>query len=100
MGYIDPNHIDNVAYKEEGEVVFSEDEDAPLESSNTNKNWSPVAIVHRFIQRSAQRAVREQLTGVYACLVAPPNPNPDPAHNPTVATAAAAADAFEAWEIQ
>jgi hypothetical protein len=38
----------------------------------------------------AERAVEEQLAGVYACLVGLPNP-PDPRNIPTAATAAAAA---------
>ncbi len=63
---------------------------APFEFSNTNKqSHSPIAIVKQFLQRSAQEAVQQQLAGVYASLVGPPNP-PDPRNIPAAATAAAA----------
>jgi hypothetical protein len=70
-----------------------------LESPNTNKNWSPIAIVLQFIQRSAERAVQEQLAGIYACLAGPPNPNHDPDNIPMAATAAAAANVEGAGEF-
>ncbi len=92
MGDIDPDHIDNDAYKEEGGIVFLEDEGTSLKSPKP-KDQSPIAIVHQFIQRSAERAVQNHLARVYACLMSPPNADPD--NIPTVATAAAAAVAME-----
>ncbi len=66
MGFINPNQIDEDAFEEDRRPLFLEDEAAPLESPNTNKIRSPIAIVRRYIQRSAERAVQEQLAGVYA----------------------------------
>jgi hypothetical protein len=77
MGFINPDEIDPDAYEDESELV-------PAKQSR-----SPMAIVKRFLQRSAQEAVQQQLAGVYASLVGPPNP-PDPRNIPGAATAAAA----------
>ncbi len=94
MGFIDPNQIDEDAFKGDRRPLFLDDEAAPLESPNTNKIWSPTAIVRQYIQRSAERAVQKQLAGMYACLVGPRNPDPD--NIPTVATAGAGAGAAAA----
>ena len=86
MGFMNPDEIDPDASEDE----YTELDRAPFESSNTNKqSRSPIAIVKRFLQRSAEEAVQQQLAGVYASLVGPPNP-PDPRNIPAVATAAAA----------
>ncbi len=42
MGFINPDYIDKDAFEEEG----SDEHHAPLESpKDTDKNWSPIAIV-------------------------------------------------------
>ena len=86
MGFINPDEIDPYAYEDESIEL----DPAPFESTNTNKqSRSPIAIVKRFLQRSAQEAVQQQLAGVYASLVGPPN-HPDPRNIPAAASAAAA----------
>ena len=60
-----------------------------LSLSLPNKLLTNIAIVKRFLQRSAQEAVQQQLAGVYASLVGSPN-TPDPRNIPTTATAAPA----------
>ena len=74
MGFMNPDEIDPDAFEDD----YTELDPVPFESSNTNKkSRSPIAIVKRFLQRSAEEAVQQQLAGVYASLVGPPNP-PDP----------------------
>ncbi len=63
-----------LAYEDESELV-------PAKQSR-----SLIGIVKQFLQRSAQDAVQQQLAGVYASLVGPPNP-PDPRNIPGAATA-------------
>ncbi len=45
MGFINPDQIDEDAFKEDRRPLFLDDEAAPLESPNTNKILSPIAIV-------------------------------------------------------
>ena len=84
MGFIDPDAIDPEAYEDVAPVL----DPAPF-LPTTTKNRSPIAIVKRFLQRSAQEAVQQQQAGVYASLIRSPNP-PDPTNIPGAATAAAA----------
>jgi hypothetical protein len=84
MGFIDPDAIDPEAYEDVAPVL----DPAPFKPTTT-KHRSPIAIVKRFLQRSAQEAVQQQLAGVYTSLVGPQNP-PDPRNIPAEATAAAA----------
>ena len=86
MGFIDPDAIDPEAYED---VIAQPELDPPPFEPTTTKNRSPIAIVKRFLQRSAQEAVQQQLAGVYASLIRSPNP-PDPTNIPGAATAAAA----------
>jgi hypothetical protein len=86
MGFIDPDAIDPEAY--EDVVAEPELDPAPFDPTKT-KNRSPIAIVKRFLQKKAQEAVQQQLTGVYASLMGTPHP-PDPTNIPGAATAAAA----------
>ena len=64
MGFIDPDAIDPEAYEDVAPVL----DPAPFKPTTT-KHRSPIAIVKRFLQRSAQEAVQQQLAGVYASLV-------------------------------
>jgi hypothetical protein len=92
MGFINPDEIDPDAYEDESIKL----DPAPFESTNTNRqSHSPIPIVKRFLQRSAQDAVQQQLAGAYASLVGPPNP-PDPRNIPAAATSAAATTDFVA----
>ena len=84
MGFIDPDAIDPEAYEDVAPVL-----DPASFKPTTTKNRSPIAIVKRFLQRSAQEAVQQQQAGVYASLIRSPNP-PDPTNIPGAATAAAA----------
>jgi hypothetical protein len=68
MGFIDPDALDPDAYEDDAELDVAELDPAPFEPTKT-KNRSPIAIVKRFLQRSAQEAVQQQLAGVYASLV-------------------------------
>ncbi len=85
MGFIDPDAIDPEAYEDVAPKLDPQQEFKPT----TTKNRSPIAIVKRFLQRSAQDAVHQKLAGVFGSLMGSPH-LPDPPNIPEAATAAAA----------
>jgi len=92
MGFMNPDEIDPDAFEDD----YTELDPVPFESSNTNqKSRSPIAIVKRFLQRSAEEAVQQQLAGVYASFMGSPHP-PDPTNIPGAAATAGAAAAAAA----
>jgi hypothetical protein len=90
LGFINPDHIARDVFDEDIVDKTGEEDGA---GSRTTKSRTPIAILHHFIQRSAERANRMEncLAGVYASLMSPSIA--DPENIPPAATAAAIGNA-------
>ena len=90
LGFINPDHIARDVFDKDIVDKTGEEDGA---GSRTTKSCTPIAILRRFIQRSAERADRMEncLAGVHASLMSPSIA--DPENIPPAATATAIGNA-------